>query len=110
MNQSQCLAAAGTGAEVCRNAGDPVSVFHHLGLGFWSLLANPAAGLVQSARGQGPQHFAAGLRSGLSSLVGNVVFAFGSATAKASSSAKKVQSSLPWLLHRLAQAGIRVIW
>ena len=37
---------------VSPRAGDPVSLFHHLGLGFRSFLAHPAAGLVESARGQ----------------------------------------------------------
>ena len=71
-------------------AGDPVSIFHHLGLGFWSFLAHPAAGLVESARGQGPQRIAVGFAGGLQSLLSNTIFAFSNATAKASGSARKV--------------------
>lgn len=48
--------------------GDPVRLFHHLGLGVWSFLASPAAGLVESARSRGPRHFLAGLASGTRGL------------------------------------------
>ena len=71
-------------------AGDPVSLFHHLGLGFWSLLANPAAGLVESAQGKGPRRIAEGFIEGLHGLIANTVYAFSNATVKASNSARKV--------------------
>jgi hypothetical protein len=48
--------------------GDPVRLLHHLGLGVWSLLASPAAGLVLSARQRGPAQFLAGLASGVQGL------------------------------------------
>ena len=67
-----------------------MSIFHHLGLGFWSFLANPAAGLVGGARGQGGQRIVQGFTGGVQSLLGNTVFAFSNATAKAAGSARKV--------------------
>ena len=67
-----------------------MSIFHHLGLGFWSFLANPAAGLVGGARGQGGQRIVQGFMGGVQSLLGNTVFAFSNATAKAAGSARKV--------------------
>lgn len=75
--------------------GDPVSLFHHLGLGFWSFLANPAAGLVESAQGKGPQRIAVGFVEGLRGLAANIVYAFSNATVKASSSARKVSAIFP---------------
>ena len=36
------------------SAGDPKRLLHHLGLGFWSFLAEPTAGLLQASR-RGPQ-------------------------------------------------------
>lgn len=67
-----------------------MSIFHHLGLGFWSFLANPAAGLVGGVRGQGGQRIVQGFTGGIQSLLGNTVFAFSNATAKAAGSAQKV--------------------
>lgn len=64
-------------------------LIHHLGLGVWSFLASPAAGLVESARSRGPQPFAAGVVSGTQSLLSNLVFAFSNATAKMSGAARK---------------------
>lgn len=84
------VADSGMGLLCIHCVGDPVSIFHHLGLGFWSFLSHPAAGLVESARGQGPQRIAAGFAGGLQSLVSNTIFAFSSAAAKASGSARKV--------------------
>ena len=67
-----------------------MSLFHHLGLGFWSFLVNPAAGLVESAQGKGPQRIAVGFVEGFHSLIANIVYAFSNATVKASTSARKV--------------------
>eukprot|EP00887_Chlorella_sp_A99_P007395 scaffold2.g7395.t1 len=69
--------------------GDPVRLFHHLGLGVWSFLANPAAGLVESARQRGPAQFFWGLASGTQGLFQNVVFAFSNAASKGSAAARK---------------------
>jgi Vacuolar-sorting-associated 13 protein C-terminal len=71
------------------SVGDPVALLHHLGLGFWSFLADPAAGLVQSARGGGLAQFTAGLSSGTRALLSNIVFAFSNATAKMSGAIRK---------------------
>lgn len=35
------------------HAGDPRRLLHHLGLGVWSFLAEPAAGLLRTTRGGG---------------------------------------------------------
>lgn len=72
------------------NAGDPVRLFHHLGLGVWSFLASPAAGLMDTARGRAPQRLAAGVALGLRGLVSNTVYGFSNATAKMSGAARKV--------------------
>lgn len=69
-----------------------MSLFHHLGLGFWSFLANPAAGLVESAQGKGPHRIALGLVEGFRGLISNIVYAFSNATVKALSSARKVSN------------------
>jgi hypothetical protein len=74
--------------------GDPVRLVHHLGLGVWSFLASPAAGLVQSARGRGPRHLFAGVWSGTAALLRNVIFALSNATAKASGAARKASDRL----------------
>lgn len=74
----------------CIAAGDPVRLFHHLGLGVWSFLAYPAVGLVDSARGRGPWRIIAGVQEGCSSLIGNVVFAISNATAKGSAALRQV--------------------
>ena len=66
-------------------------LFHHLGLGVWAFLASPAAGLMQGARGRGPQHLAAGFAAGLRGLLGNTVFGLSNATAKMSGAARKVE-------------------
>ena len=79
-----------TSSSTLANAGDPVRLFHHLGLGVWSFLAHPAVGLVDSARGRGPLRFVVGLQEGFSSLVGNFVFAISNATAKASAAMRQV--------------------
>lgn len=71
-------------------AGDPVRLIHHLGLGFWSFLANPAAGFVDSATGHGPLRFAEGIVQGLLGLFTNSIYAVSNATAKLSSAARKV--------------------
>ena len=72
------------------DAGDPARLVHHLGLGVWALLASPAAGLVQSARGQGPGRAAAGLALGLRSAAANTIFAVANAAAKMSGAAHSV--------------------
>jgi hypothetical protein len=61
-----------------------------LGLGVWSFLAGPAAGLRDSARGRAPQRLAAGIALGLRGLVSNIVYGFSNATAKMSGAARKV--------------------
>lgn len=76
----------------CCDAGDPVRFFHHLGLGVWSFLAYPAVGLVDSARGQGPWRFVIGLKEGVSSLLGNTIFALSNAAAKTSAAMRQVLS------------------
>eukprot|EP00884_Botryococcus_braunii_P001070 jgi/Botrbrau1/10964/Bobra.0383s0018.1 len=69
--------------------GDPVRLIHHLGLGFWSFIANPAVGLVESARGQGPLRFAEGILHGMLGLLSNSIFAVSNAMAKLLSAARK---------------------
>ncbi|KAK9798969.1 hypothetical protein WJX73_003190 [Symbiochloris irregularis] len=80
--------------------GDPVRLFHHLGLGVWSFLAYPAVGLVDTARGQGPWRIIVGLQEGFSSLLGNIVFAISNATAKTSAAMRRPLQAL-----RLDQGG-----
>ena len=69
--------------------GDPVRLFHHLGLGVWSFLASPAAGLVESARKRGIQQFLTGFVTGTKGLFENVVFALSNAAAKGAGAARK---------------------
>jgi hypothetical protein len=79
--------------------GDPVRLVHHLGLGFWSILASPAAGFVDSARGHGPLRFAEGVIQGFRGLFSNSIYAVSNATAKMSGAARKVCNPLPRSLH-----------
>lgn len=72
------------------SAGDPVRLFHHLGLGVWAFLAQPAAGFVDSARGAGPLRFFSSLAAGFQDLVNNTIFALSNATAKATAALRKV--------------------
>eukprot|EP00803_Ostreobium_quekettii_P009393 evm.model.scf_204.12 EVM.evm.TU.scf_204.12 scf_204:78769-93194(-) len=68
--------------------GDPTRLIHHLGLGVWSLVANPAAALVEAPH-RGPLGVAVGLGSGVRSLLANTIFGFSNATAKMSLAAWK---------------------
>ena len=65
-------------------------LFHHLGLGVWAFLAQPAAGLVDTARGAGPLRFLRSLVEGCEALLSNTLFALSNATAKASTALRKV--------------------
>lgn len=64
-------------------------MIHSLGLGFWALLARPAAGLIEGARGRSTQRIAAGIFDGVQGLVSSTIFAASNAAAKASISAQK---------------------
>lgn len=68
-------------------AGDPKRLLHHLGLGVWSFVAEPTAGLLEGARGHGFAAFLKGVRSGTSALINNTIFAFSNATTKMSGAA-----------------------
>lgn len=85
-------------------------LFHHLGLGVWSFLASPAAGLMEGARGGRPQHFAAGVARGARALVGNTVYGLSNAAAKMSGAARKVcaRRALPLIYHDEALLGSSV--
>ncbi|PSC70464.1 Methionine gamma-lyase isoform A [Micractinium conductrix] len=74
--------------------GDPVRLFHHLGLGVWAFLASPAAGLVESARQRGPRQFLWGVASGTRGLFQNVVFALSNAATKGSTAARKAITAM----------------
>ena len=65
-------------------------LFHHLGLGVWAFLAQPAAGFVDSARGAGPLRFFSSLAAGCQDLINNTIFALSNATAKATAALRKV--------------------
>ena len=65
-------------------------LFHHLGLGVWAFLAQPAAGFVDSARGAGPLRFFSSLAAGCQDLINNTLFALSNATAKATAALRKV--------------------
>lgn len=69
--------------------GDPLAMFHHIGLGFWEFLSGPLIGLIESARTFGPKQFILGLLSGTKGLLQNIVFAASNAACKASSAAHK---------------------
>ncbi len=73
------------------STGDPARLIHHLGLGVWSFLASPASGLVEGARRGAPERIAAGMLDGTRSLITNTIYAFSNATAKMSSTARKVR-------------------
>lgn len=55
---------------------------HHLNLGVWSFLAEPAAGLLSTARGGGLGRLPEGLIAGSAALAANTLFAFSNAAAK----------------------------
>ena len=86
-----CMLQTGLARSDTDAAGDPVRLFHHLGLGVWAFLAQPAAGLVDTARGAGPLRLLSGLADGCQDLLGNTLFAFSNATAKASTALRKVR-------------------
>eukprot|EP00210_Caulerpa_lentillifera_P003740 g3573.t1 len=67
--------------------GDPMGLLHHLGLGVWSLFANPAYTLSQS-NADLPRRLLIGFQSGITSLVSNVVYGVSNAIAKISSAAR----------------------
>eukprot|EP00890_Picochlorum_soloecismus_P002884 jgi/Picsp_1/3597/NSC_06434-R1_vacuolar protein sorting-associated len=69
--------------------GDPLAMFHHIGLGFWEFLSGPLIGLIESARTFGPKQFILGMLSGTKGLLQNIVFAASNAACKASSAAHK---------------------
>lgn len=69
--------------------GDPLAIFHHIGLGFWEFMSGPLIGLIESARTFGPKQFILGLLSGTKGLLQNIVFAASNAACKASSAAHK---------------------
>ena len=80
--------------------GDPATLFHHLGLGVWTFVSAPAAGLLDSARHLGPKRFLAGILLGTQGLLQNFVFAISNAATKASSAARKAM--LVWGLDQRA--------
>lgn len=68
--------------------GDPKRLLHHLGLGVWSFVSEPTAGLLEGARGHGFAAFREGVRSGTSALINNTIFAISNATTKMSGAAR----------------------
>jgi len=62
--------------------GDPRRLLHHLNLGVWSFLAEPAAGLLSTARGGGLARLPEGVIAGSTALAANTLFAFSNAAAK----------------------------
>lgn len=68
--------------------GDPVRLIHHLGLGVWSLFANPAYALVDAEQ-KGLYSLFLGISSGLQSFLLNTIFGFSNATVKMSLAAGK---------------------
>lgn len=63
-------------------AGDPRRLLHHLNLGVWSFLSEPAAGLLTTARGGSLAALPQGVAAGTAALAANTVFAFSNAAAK----------------------------
>ena len=63
-------------------AGDPRRLLHHLNLGVWSFLSEPAAGLMSTARGGPLAALPQGVAAGTTSLAANTLFAFSNAAVK----------------------------
>ncbi|KAL6783764.1 hypothetical protein ACKKBF_B05705 [Auxenochlorella protothecoides x Auxenochlorella symbiontica] len=74
--------------------GDPIRLVHHLGLGVWSVLASPAAGLVESARSRGPAQLLLGLAEGPRAAAAHFAFALSNAAGKTTAAARKAMSAL----------------
>ncbi|KFM26705.1 Methionine gamma-lyase [Auxenochlorella protothecoides] len=74
--------------------GDPIRLVHHLGLGVWSVLASPAAGLVESARSRAPAQLLLGLAEGPRAAAAHFAFALSNAAGKTTAAARKAMSAL----------------